>query len=182
MDSLRVFQDNLVEPVKPLVTAGPSDNTTPTEEAADPLPIPRATLSFAAVSEAENLPWGSVHKLWSMLHILKVLLALLTLASIDAVDRTKLVKTVTYIDFVIVIDHSASMKMNNKLAFVQATIEYLISKLSDHHRFCLIKFNQDVALVTNGLLPMTPENKTKVRTLLHGIHILFFRFAYFDGY
>jgi Mg-chelatase subunit ChlD len=80
-----------------------------------------------------------------------------------------MVKTVTQVDFVVVIDHSASMKMNNKLAFVQATIEYLISKLNEAHRFCLIKFNQDVSLVTNGLLPMTNDNKEKVRALLHGI-------------
>ena len=73
------------------------------------------------------------------------------------------------IDFVIVIDHSASMKLNNKLAFVLATIEYLINKLNDHHRFCLIKFNQEVSLVTNGLLSMNDENKDRVRSLLHDI-------------
>jgi Mg-chelatase subunit ChlD len=73
------------------------------------------------------------------------------------------------IDFVIVIDHSASMRLSHKLAFVQATIEYLISKLNEAHRFCLIKFNQEVSMVTNGLLAMTTENKQKSRSLLHDI-------------
>lgn len=61
------------------------------------------------------------------------------------------------------------MRLSHKLAFVQATIEYLISKLTEAHRFCLIKFNQEVSMVTNGLLPMTPENKQKTRSLLHDI-------------
>lgn len=61
---------------------------------------------------------------------------------------------------------SSSMKMNSKLAFVKATIEYFIGQLTEHHRFCLIKFNQEVNLVTNGLLTMTPENKNLILQLL----------------
>lgn len=58
------------------------------------------------------------------------------------------------------------MAMDGKLAFVQATIEYMIGKLSEEHRFCLIEFNHEVNMVTNGLLRMTPENKNTVLTLL----------------
>ncbi len=118
---------------------------------------------------------------------------------------------VQQIDFVVVIDHSSSMRMDNKLAFVQATIEYLISKLDESHRFCLIQvfnrssllfdnqilssfisvhlfltvvsfslevssylshcpqFNQEVELVTEGLMVMNRQNQEKVVQLLHNV-------------
>jgi len=61
------------------------------------------------------------------------------------------------------------MKQNGKLAFVQATIEYIISQLNENQRFCLIQFNQEVALLTNDLIPMSPENKKEVQSQLKEI-------------
>ena len=72
------------------------------------------------------------------------------------------------IDFVVVIDHSSSMKLNNKLAYVQATIEYLISELREWHRFGLIQFNQD-SQVLSPLVEMTPENKSDILRKLRTI-------------
>jgi Ca-activated chloride channel family protein len=68
-----------------------------------------------------------------------------------------------------VIDHSSSMKFDNKLAFVLATIEFCISQLESHHRFSLIMFNHQVTQITNGLIPMTPENKSSVLSKLQTI-------------
>ena len=65
-----------------------------------------------------------------------------------------------------VIDHSSSMKFDNKLAFVLASIEFCLSQLEEHHRFSLILFNHQVTQLTNGLLPMTPENKEYVLSKL----------------
>src|SRR5688572_27414530 len=84
------------------------------EQSSNSLP---KTLSLQATPASTSLSCGTVHKLWSMIRL-------------DALDRTKYSDHVTNIDFVVVIDHSASMKNNNKLAFVQATIEYLINNLN----------------------------------------------------
>jgi hypothetical protein len=63
------------------------------------------------------------------------------------------------IDFIVAIDHSSSMRMNDKLAHVKATIQFLIEQLTESHRFCLLEFNHEVNRVTEGLLEMTKENK-----------------------
>lgn len=115
---------------------------------------PGQALSLTTFLESSELAAGSVHKLWGMIRL-------------DTSYNNSSV--VTNIDFIVVIDHSSSMKMNSKLAFVQATIEYLITQLTEAHRFCLIQFNQDVDVVTNGLVSMTAENKKLVLGLLRGI-------------
>ncbi len=72
------------------------------------------------------------------------------------------------IDFIVLIDVSSSMKEQQKLAFVQASIEYMVNLLSDRHRFALILFNEEVKVMCD-LLPMTNVNRSKVIELLHTI-------------
>lgn len=113
-------------------------------------------LTISTIGESDSFSFGTAPKMWSMVKI-------------NALDRKKISSKEIPMDFVVVIDHSSSMKTNKKLAFVQATIEYLIYNLNCIHRFCLIKFNQEVNLVTNGLIEMTSENKKKILILLHEI-------------
>lgn len=103
--------------------------------------------------ESNQKSFGSVHKIWGMI---KLEASLLRHVSIG-------------MDFVVVIDHSSSMRLDQKLAFVKASIQFFISKLSKQHRFCLIEFNHEVNIVTNGLLEMTKENKSRVLNCLHDI-------------
>jgi Mg-chelatase subunit ChlD len=117
--------------------------------------LPQNTLSFQTTLEATQAACNTVHKIWAMVEL-------------NAIQPCKLIPKIP-LDFVIVIDHSSSMRTNNKIAFVQATIEYMISKLEADSRFCLIKFNHEVSFVTSGLLQMTPENKSKVLELLKEI-------------
>eukprot|EP01116_Phalansterium_solitarium_P023673 TRINITY_DN8414_c0_g1_i5.p1 TRINITY_DN8414_c0_g1~~TRINITY_DN8414_c0_g1_i5.p1 ORF type:complete len:466 (+),score=36.39 TRINITY_DN8414_c0_g1_i5:240-1637(+) len=121
-----------------------------------PTPQNEHSLGLSGVLERAQLACGSVHKLWGNI-------------SLDAVNRKVYsdVLSTMDIDFVVVIDHSSSMRLSNKLAYVKATIEYFISQLNEAHRFCLVKFNQDVNLVTDGLIQMSPDNKESVLHLLH---------------
>jgi Mg-chelatase subunit ChlD len=72
------------------------------------------------------------------------------------------------IDFIVIIDASSSMKEQQKLAFVQAAIEYMIHQLNEHHRFSLLLFNEGVQVLCE-LLPMTATNKAYCLDLLHSI-------------
>jgi uncharacterized protein with von Willebrand factor type A (vWA) domain len=112
------------------------------------------TLSLQTLLESELITCGEVHKLWAMVKV---------------TSAPKKIAKVIHIDFVVAIDRSSSMKMNNKLAFVQATLEFMISQLNESHRFCLITFNHEVTDITQGLLVMTEENKAKVRQCLKNI-------------
>jgi Mg-chelatase subunit ChlD len=104
------------------------------------------TIQIKAMTEASALAFGAIHKIWCMVQL-------------DASKKPKEVIPKTHIDFIIVIDHSSSMRMNNKLAFVKATIQYLVEQLTESHRFCLIEFNHEVNTVTEGLLVMSETNK-----------------------
>lgn len=108
------------------------------------------TLSISTLTESRELASGNIHKIWCSVQI-------------EALKKKEpQQKTQTHIDFIVVIDHSSSMRMNNKLAFVKATIQYLVEQLSESHRFCLIEFNHEVNMVTEGLLAMNDDNKKVV--------------------
>jgi len=74
-------------------------------------------------------------------------------------------------NFVVLVDISSSMKQNNKLAHVQATLEYLIGKLGtdNNNRFCLIAFNHETNMLTNGLTSLNCENLTNIKQQLHNL-------------
>lgn len=112
-------------------------------------------LKIKATLESNSFKSVSAHKIWGMVRI-------------DAPNKLNHSIT-TQIDFVVVIDISTSMKKNNKLAFVQATIEYMISQLNESHRFCLILFNQRVQLATEGLMVMNHENREQLLSILRKI-------------
>jgi len=61
------------------------------------------------------------------------------------------------VDFVFLVDTSASMRMDSKLAFVQATMEYLLSRLSEKQTISMLAFNHEVRSLCK-MLPCTPEN------------------------
>jgi len=71
-------------------------------------------------------------------------------------------------DFVIAIDVSASMRDDAKLAFVQATIEYLLSVLDENQTFSLVTFNHEVRVLAT-LLKCVAENKAHVMNLVNGL-------------
>lgn len=113
-------------------------------------------LDVIAIPEATELNAGAIHKIWCLLEL-------------KALAKLKKPPSSIQVDFVVVIDHSSSMRMNNKLAFVQATIQYFIEQLNESHRFCLVEFNSQVHKVTDGLLEMNPENKKRVLESLKDI-------------
>lgn len=75
-------------------------------------------------------------------------------------------------DFVLVIDISGSMNAEHKLAYVKATIAFLVNELEENHRIAIITFNAEVQTLTelidanNPLIPLTKENKKKIMTLV----------------
>lgn len=115
--------------------------------------FPPSPLTISMTQESTSVYYDSVQKLWGMVTIQ----AAHSSTRIDAID------------FVVVIDQSASMKEDKKMAYVIATIKYMIGELNSQHRFCLIRFNHEVNFVTNGLLSMTQENKQKILDLLNDI-------------
>jgi len=69
-------------------------------------------------------------------------------------------------DFVVVIDTSISMKQNNKLSQVIATLEYMLEVLTDQDRFSLVQFSDKATLLV-PLIPATEDTKFKIRRGLH---------------
>eukprot|EP01117_Protostelium_nocturnum_P016062 TRINITY_DN628_c0_g1_i1.p1 TRINITY_DN628_c0_g1~~TRINITY_DN628_c0_g1_i1.p1 ORF type:complete len:633 (+),score=138.85 TRINITY_DN628_c0_g1_i1:536-2434(+) len=120
-------------------------------------------ISCSTLIEAPELGSSSVHKFWGM-----VKLEHMDFNSHYSSFSSSTSSSVP-IDFIVVIDRSSSMKMDNKLAFLQATIEYLIHQLSPCHRFGLLTFNQEVTMITPGLLEMNADNKMQVSDLLKQI-------------
>lgn len=70
------------------------------------------------------------------------------------------------IDLALVVDTSGSMRLDSKLASVQATIEYILDVLSERDRLALVAFS-DEAVVLFELQPMVAANKAKVLEVLH---------------
>lgn len=110
-------------------------------------------LSLETQLEHGSLRYNSIHKTWGVV----------TLRSSSHPCRSS-----PPADFVIAIDISASMRVNSKLAFVQATIEYLLSVLDENQTFSLVTFNHEVEVLAT-LLPCVEENKEKIMTLVHGL-------------
>lgn len=79
-------------------------------------------------------------------------------------------------DFVLVIDRSASMRIDQKMAYVLATIEHIVKYLTENQRVCIITFNHKINVFTenfmsenpisdnydNGFTTLTPQNKQKI--------------------
>jgi Mg-chelatase subunit ChlD len=112
----------------------------------------RSCLKVECTLERQTFTFNNVHNFW----------ALLTLQSDSEFISPN---SALGIDFVIIIDISASMNLDSKLSFVKATIEYMLSKLHDCHRFSLVVFNHNVHTMFENL-PMTEINKQRVRELL----------------
>jgi len=126
-------------------------------------------ISANSLLELTELNCNLVHKLWGMIR-LDISEKKRIDSSMQSLGGTLSASSSSVpIDFVFVLDHSSSMRAENKLDFVKATIEYLISQMNVLHRLCLIEFNQTVNLVTNGLLPMSNENKQWLLSFLRKI-------------
>lgn len=107
-------------------------------------------INISSELQCQAVKYDSVHKTWGTI----------TLQANSHPCNTPLP-----VDFVFLIDTSASMRVDSKLAFVQATFEYLLSKLSSNQTISLIAFNHEVRTLTN-LLPCTPANKLHVIDLV----------------
>eukprot|EP01121_Diplochlamys_sp_Union-15-3_P008247 TRINITY_DN2177_c0_g2_i1.p1 TRINITY_DN2177_c0_g2~~TRINITY_DN2177_c0_g2_i1.p1 ORF type:complete len:503 (-),score=63.46 TRINITY_DN2177_c0_g2_i1:138-1646(-) len=111
----------------------------------------QSPLQLTTMLEKSSIPYTQVDKCWGMV----------TLSATDCAPPPSIC-----VDWVVVIDISASMNVEDKLFFVICTIEYLISKLDSHHRFSLIAFNHTTSVEIN-MIPVTPENKTAIRDCLN---------------
>jgi len=60
------------------------------------------------------------------------------------------------------------MRVDAKLSFVQATIQYLLSVLDENQTFSLVTFNHEVQVLTS-LLPCTKENKRAIMSMVEGL-------------
>ncbi|PRP75975.1 hypothetical protein PROFUN_01691 [Planoprotostelium fungivorum] len=119
-------------------------------------------LILSTEMEAPELSSNAVHKFWGMIR-------LSTDPSSAAHCPLSEQKSPVVMDFVVMIDRSSSMTQGNKMAFVQATIEHMIQLLGPQHRFCLLTFNQEATMITEGLLEMNEDNKKIVLSLLKDI-------------
>mmetsp|Transcript_11783 Transcript_11783/g.12955 ORF Transcript_11783/g.12955 Transcript_11783/m.12955 type:complete len:379 (+) Transcript_11783:109-1245(+) len=112
-------------------------------------------LRLSTLCEMQNLSYNETHKCWAMLTL-----------QTDPVGKRP--KRNNFVDFVVCIDLSASMKTQSKLAFVQASIEYLLDRLDERHRFSLVIFNHVVQQVTD-LISCTQHNKEVIKRHLRGL-------------
>lgn len=112
-----------------------------------------AQLRVKTVIESEYLSCASVHNIWGMVQL----------------EGGSQICQNLPIDFIVVIDQSASMKVENKLVCVKASIEYMVSQLNVNHRFCLIGLNQKIRDVTNGLQIINKVNKESIVNQLKAI-------------
>jgi uncharacterized protein YegL len=117
----------------------------------------RPCLSLDCVLERQTFTFNCVHNFW----------ALVTLRSDSNFIPSTTIGPLC-IDFVVIIDISASMNLDSKLSFVKASIQYMLSKLNEHHRFSLVVFNHNVQTLCEHL-PMNPENKNLVQQLLNSL-------------
>jgi len=115
------------------------------------------TLQLQVTTERDFFQHDTAHNLWSMIK----LQAMDTGYSFGTRERIP-------VDFVVVIDTSASMNQNQKLVGVLATLEYMVEILKEWDRFSLVQFN-DQAKTLIDLQYMTPDNKIKVRNVLQSI-------------
>jgi len=105
--------------------------------------------------ENDNVACGTVHSMWSMIQL--------------NACQADICNVLLPMDFIVLLDHSSSMVMDEKMAFVLATVEFFISNLSPLHRFSLIQFNDTVEEITDGLEHMTTQNRTRLSTKLSKI-------------
>jgi len=113
-------------------------------------PMSRKAIEISSVLGSDSLRFDSTHKLWGMINL--------------KVNNQQNVKN-SFIDFVVVVDISASMLLDKTLAFVQSSIHYLLTELNETHRLALVFFNHKV-FVESELAYCNEENKGKF------IHIL----------
>jgi hypothetical protein len=92
--------------------------------------------------ENTSLKYNTTHKMWNVINI-QIKDDLFNLESID---------------IVIIVDISASMMMDEKLSFVQASLDYLLNQLNEGHQLSLIVFNHEVTLLS-PLVRCTEQNK-----------------------
>jgi hypothetical protein len=111
-------------------------------------------LSLETLLEHSALRYNSIHKTWGVV----------TLRTQSQFSF----RSSPPADFVVAIDISASMRLDSKLAFVQATIEYLLSVLDENQTFSLVTFNHEVEVLAT-LLPCSRENKEKIMELVNGL-------------
>jgi len=102
-----------------------------------------ACLKMDCHVEKTSLKYNTTHKMWNLIQF-------------QADDDNDLY--LDNIDLVIIVDISASMIMDEKLLFVQASLEYLLNQLNDGHRLAVVVFNHEVSVVS-PLVNCTDENK-----------------------
>ncbi|PRP83957.1 YEATS domain-containing protein 4-like [Planoprotostelium fungivorum] len=110
----------------------------------------RGIVELRCTVERDHFPCGEVGELYGMLQIKS-----------SGSKRPEPTPT----DFIVAVDVSSSMKDQNKLAHVQATLQYMVHRLSREsnsqvpHRFCLVRFSTHAETATPGFVPLTEENE-----------------------
>eukprot|EP01129_Flabellula_baltica_P013204 TRINITY_DN6090_c0_g1_i1.p1 TRINITY_DN6090_c0_g1~~TRINITY_DN6090_c0_g1_i1.p1 ORF type:complete len:290 (-),score=52.06 TRINITY_DN6090_c0_g1_i1:638-1507(-) len=111
----------------------------------------RKMLSLDSVMEKNFLSAVQVEKCWGMI-------------TLDAVNTKERFGA----DFVVVIDVSASMNVDQKLYFVKQSVRFLLERLGEEHRFALIVFNHNVTVVCE-LLYCDDENKNNIMSMVDSL-------------
>ncbi len=114
-------------------------------------------LSLSLSLENNALSYDSVHKTWGMV----------TLQTNPLIEHAPVSLPA---DFVICIDVSATLRVDSKLPFVQATIQYLLSKLDENQTISLLAFNHEVKVLVE-LCRCTPTNKEQILSLVHKLQV-----------
>jgi hypothetical protein len=109
---------------------------------------PLSISTFVEQSELSNL---EVHKCWGMLNL-----------DVEGVNQ------VIGADFVLVIDVSASMTVDEKLTCVFHAVEYVLSSLTEIHRLSVIVFNHNVTVLC-PLLNCDKSNKKMILKRLSAV-------------
>jgi len=113
-------------------------------------------LSLSMSLENNALCHDTVHKTWGMITLQTNPLNQQANVSLPA-------------DFVVAIDVSASVQGVSKLLFLNAIVNYLLSKLDENQTFTLIAFNHDVQVLAE-LRPCTPSNKLIISSLVQQLN------------
>lgn len=121
----------------------------------------RPCLTLDSVLERQSFTFNTVHNFWALL-TLKVDQKQQQQQQLSAFCSNV---NALFVDFVVIIDISASMTLESKLTYVKATIQYMLTKLDERHRFSLIVFNHNVQTLCENLV-MNSVNKQHVLKLL----------------
>eukprot|EP01095_Lingulamoeba_sp_RSL-Kostka_P000761 TRINITY_DN1104_c0_g5_i1.p1 TRINITY_DN1104_c0_g5~~TRINITY_DN1104_c0_g5_i1.p1 ORF type:complete len:526 (+),score=133.22 TRINITY_DN1104_c0_g5_i1:96-1673(+) len=117
------------------------------------------SINLKITLEREEIKYNKADNMWAIVSLNSI--------SLNKENKKMIIKK-TNVDIVVVIDVSASMKRQEKLIGVLASIEYMLDELTEQDRLSIIQFN-DNAEILCPLIYLTEENKIEIVEVLHSI-------------